>query len=122
MDLLSFFPAWVLTHGAALIVVLPLMAGAAMAIVPRERMAWMISLLVMLICAATAFGLLLSTLSQGVITYKMGGWDPPHGIEYVVDGLSAPVLLLISVMALLCLFYALPSVQAEVEPKKRAPF
>ena len=122
MDILSLFPAWMLTHGAALIVVLPLMAGALMAIIPRERMAWIISLIIMLICAVGAFGLLLSVIDNGAVTYKMGGWDPPHGIAYVVDALSAPVLLLISTMAVLCLFYAWPSVKAEVEPKKRAPF
>ena len=122
MDILSLFPAWLLTHGAALIVVLPLMAGALMAVVPRERMAWFISLIVMVICAVSAFALLLKVLDTGIITYKMGGWDPPYGISYVVDALSAPVLLLISAMAVFCLLYALPSVQAEIEPKKRAPF
>ena len=122
MELLSLFPAWMLTHGAALIVVLPLMAGAAMAIVPRERMAWVISLIVMATCAVGAFGLLLKVFDSGAISYHMGGWAPPHGIAYVVDALSAPVLLLISAMAVICLFYAWPSVQAEVEPKKRAPF
>ena len=122
MDLLSLFPAWFLSHGAALIVVLPLLAGGIMAVVPRERMAWIITLIVMLICTVGAFGLLLSVMSQGAISYHMGGWAPPHGIAYVVDALSAPVLLLISAMALICLFYAWPSVKAEVEPKKRAPF
>jgi multicomponent Na+:H+ antiporter subunit D len=122
MDILSLFPAWLLTHGAALIVVLPLMAGAAMAVIPRERMAWVITLIVTLICTLCAFALFMQVLDQGLVTYRMGGWEPPYGIEYVVDALSAPVLLLISAMALICLFYAWPSVQAEVEPKKRAPF
>jgi len=122
MDLLSLFPAWILTHGAALMVVLPLMVGASMAIIPRERLAWALTFIVMLICMVCAFALVLQVMEQGRITYKMGGWDPPYGIEYVVDALSAPVLLLISAMAVICLFYAWPSVQAEVEPKKRAAF
>ena len=44
------------------------------------------------------------------------------GIGYYVDALNVPILLLISVVALLCTLYALPSVAAEVEPKKRGPF
>ena len=122
MDLLSVFPDWVLTHGAALIVVLPLLTGAILAIMPSERLSWAVSLIVALICSAVAFALVLQIFGGESILYAMGGWDPPHGISYVVDALSAPVLLLISLMAVLCLFYAWPSVKAEVEPKKRAPF
>jgi len=84
MDVLSLFPAWVLTHGAALMVVLPLMVGASMAIIPRERLAWILTFIVMLICMVCAFALVLQVIEQGRITYKMGGWDPPYGIEYVV--------------------------------------
>ena len=122
MDLLSFFPDWGLTHGAALLVVLPLLMGAVLAIMPSERISWLVAIIVTLICSVIAFGLVLQIFGGESLTYAMGGWDPPHGIAYVVDALSAPVLLLISLMAVLCLIYAWPSVQAEVEPKKRAPF
>ena len=122
MDLLSFFPEWVLTHGAALLVVLPLLMGAVMAVLPSERLSWLTAVIVALVCSALAFGLVLQIFGGESLVYSMGGWDPPHGIAYVVDALSAPVLLLISLMAVLCLIYAWPSVQAEVEPKKRAPF
>ena len=39
MDILSSYPEWLITHGAALCVVLPLMMGTVTAILPRERMA-----------------------------------------------------------------------------------
>ncbi len=122
MDILSAYPAWLITHGAALLVVLPLLLGAITAILPRERLAWIVTLIVTLICTAAAFGLLLTIFGGETQLYKMGGWDPPHGISYVIDGLNTPVLLLISAMAVLCTIYGLPSVAAEVEPKKRAPF
>jgi len=122
MDILSLLPAWLLSHGAALIVVLPLMAGSAMAVIPKERLAWGISFIVTLICVIGSLGLYLQVNNGDTLTYAMGGWAPPHGIGYVVDALSAPVLLLISAMAMICLLYAWPSVSAEVEPKKRAPF
>lgn len=122
MDILSSYPAWLITHGAALMVVLPLLMGAITAILPRERLAWIVTLIVSAILTLTAFGLVLTILGGETQLYKMGGWDPPHGISYVIDGLNAPLLLLISAMALLCTLYALPTVVAEVEPKKRAPF
>jgi len=122
MDILSLYPTWILTHGAALIVVLPLLAGAIAAILPSRHFAWGTTLLVTLICVGIAFALVLQIFGGDTIHYKLGGWDPPHGIAYVVDGLNAPVLLLISAMALLCTVYGLPTISAEVEPKKRAPF
>jgi len=122
MDLLSLFPDWVMTHGAALLVVLPLLMGVILAILPSEKLSWALAFIVALICSVLALGLVLQIFGGESIVYSMGGWDPPHGISYVVDALSAPVLLLISLMAVLCLFYAWPSVRAEVEPKKRAPF
>ncbi|MGB0907831.1 MAG: monovalent cation/H+ antiporter subunit D family protein [Maricaulaceae bacterium] len=122
MDILSYTPEWVLTHGAAFIVVLPLLMAAIVAIMPSERLAWITAMIVTLLCSLCAFALLAVILGGDSITYAMGGWDPPYGIAYVVDGLSAPVLLLISAMGVLCTLYALPAVRAEVEPKKRAPF
>jgi len=122
MELLEFFPQWLLYHGAALAVILPLLVGAICAILPSERLAWFSTLIVVSICTVTAFGLLLYTFGGDSVLYKMGGWDPPKGISYVIDGLNTPVIFLISVMALLTTIYGLPSVVAEVEPKKRAPF
>ncbi len=122
MDILSAYPSWPITHGAALLVVLPLLLGAIVSILPREKMAWAITLIVSLILTVTAFGLVLTIFGGETQLYKLGGWDPPHGISFVIDGLNTPVLFLISAMALLCTIYGLPSVAAEVEPKKRAPF
>lgn len=49
-------------------------------------------------CAAVLFMQVLSTGSQ---TYLLGGWAPPWGISLVVDPLSALMLLVVSVGALL---------------------
>ena len=122
MDILSSYPAWLIAHGAALMVILPLLVGAITSVIPRERLAWIVTLIVTAILTVTAFGLVLHIFGGETQLYKMGGWDPPHGISYVIDGLNTPVMLLICFMALLCTIYGLPSVAAEVEPKKRAPF
>ena len=122
MDILSLYSPWLITHGAALLVVLPLLMGAITTIIPRERAAWAVTLIVSIILTVVALGLVLTVMSGETQLYKLGGWEPPHGISYVIDGLNTPVLLLISAISLLCTLYALPSVVAEVEPKKRAPF
>ena len=120
--MLSLFPDWILTHGAASLVVVPLMLAVLTALNPSAKLAWVTVLGVAALCTFTAFGLLLQVMSHGPIHYAMGGWQPPIGIGYYVDALNAPILLLISGVALLCTIYALPSVVAEVEPKKRGPF
>ena len=122
MELLSFFPDWVLTHGPALLVVLPLMMAAVVALLTSEKLAWLVTLITAIVAIFLSVGALQYVLSVGPINYAMGGWEPPIGIGYHIDGLNAPVLLLISLVAFFCTLYALPSVVAEVEPKKRAPF
>ncbi|NNC37792.1 MAG: monovalent cation/H+ antiporter subunit D family protein [Hyphomonadaceae bacterium] len=122
MELLSYFPEWVLTHGPALLVVLPLLVAVITALLPSEKIAWLATILTAAMSIFLSVGALQYVLSVGPINYAMGGWEPPLGIGYHIDGLNAPVLLLISAVAFLCTLYALPSVVAEVEPKKRAPF
>lgn len=122
MDILSAYPGWLIEHGAALLVILPLLMGAITAIMPSERLSWVTTMIVTLVLTVTSFGLLLTIMGGESQLYRLGGWDPPHGISFVIDGLNTPVLFLISAMALLTTLYALPSVAAEVEPKKRPPF
>ena len=127
MDLMSYIPPWVLVHGPALLVVLPLLMAVVTAILPSRgafgaRLAWGATLSTSAICLAVAVAMLLHVNAHGAIDYAMGGWDAPLGIGYRVDTLSAPILVLISAVAVLCTLYALPSVGAEVEPKKRTAF
>ena len=121
------FLEWILLHGPALIVVLPLMAAVLVAILPSQtqwgqKLAWAAAWAVSIACALIGFLILMHVLHSGPVDYAMGGWEPPMGIAYRIDALNAPILLLIPIVALLCLLYALPSVTAEVEPKKRASF
>ena len=125
--MVSLFPDWILTHGPALVVVLPLIMGVLVALLPSrtdigQKLAWIITWLTSAACALIAFGLLMQVLQHGPIDYAMGGWQPPLGIGYHIDALNAPIMLLIALVAVLCTLYALPSVIAEVEPKKRAAF
>jgi len=122
MAMLDVFPNWLLVHGPAFLIALPLLLAAITAILPNGKSAWLTSFVVTLICTITAFALALNNVQNGVSIYPLGGWEPPHGISLVVDALNAPVLVLIAFMAFITMFYALPASLAEIEPKKRAPF
>lgn len=74
--------------------------------------------------AATAVLSLLAlrrVLAGGVIRYHVGGWEPPWGIELVVDHLSAFVAVAVSGVGALALLYAGPSALRDVRGRE-APF
>ncbi|MFW5931684.1 MAG: complex I subunit 5 family protein [Desulfohalobiaceae bacterium] len=64
---------------------------------------------------------MLEVLEQGRISYHLGGWMPPMGIEFILDPLSAFMCLVITGISLLVLFYSISSVIQET-PQKYIPF
>ncbi len=60
-------------------------------------------------------------LEQGRISYHLGGWMPPMGIELILDPLSAFICLVITAVAVLVIFYSRQSVLYET-PDKLLPF
>lgn len=106
----------------ALQVIVPLLGAVLCALVRRGWLAWFIALVVSWIVPIIAIAMILQVLDGGVISYAMGGWVPPIGIEYRVDLLSAFVLLLISMVGAVMLPYANLSVQSEISEDKRAWF
>ena len=108
----------VLQHLPALLVVLPLLAAPLLILIPNARLAWFITLVVSWVCLGVSVLLLQQVLAEGVVSYAMGGWAPPWGIEYRLDALNAFVLLIVAGMSALIMPYALRSVPSEVEPGK----
>ena len=53
-------------------------------------------------------------LQSGEVSYAIGGWAPPWGIEYRVDLLNAFVLVLVSGIGAFVMAYAPPSLSVEV--------
>ncbi len=121
----SLVPDTVAAHAPALLVVVPMITAPIAAMMPNGRIAWFLSLL------ATAASLLMAVviLSQvrsieggAVLSYAMGGWAPPAGIEFRIDGLNAMVLLLVSIIGFLATIFSWPSVKAEIRDAKIAMF
>ncbi len=106
-----------MTHLPVLQVLIPLMGAPACALLRQRRAAWTLFLLVTggaLVCAV----LLVLRMEQGSVRYALGGWPAPRGIEYVIDPLNAPMLALVSLIALIVAVYARPSVEAEIETRR----
>ncbi len=109
-------------HLPALQVVLPLLAAPLCAIFRRGFIAWLFTLIASWAAFAAAIGLVLRVLDEGVISYAMGGWAPPIGIEYRVDLINAFVLLVVSGVGAVIVPYARASVAERFDDTQQAWF
>ncbi len=121
-DVISLYPAFIVEHAAPLVVVVPLIAAALAAMTPGQRPAWLITLGATGASTLLAILLLAQTMTQGVVSYALGGWVAPIGIEYRVDQLNAMILLLVGVFGFLCALYAPRSVDDEIPQSMRGLF
>ena len=112
----------VLPHLPALQVVIPLIAAPLCLLAGRASLAWTIAFLASACATAAAAILAYQTLHHGPISYHMGGWAPPWGIEYVVDSANAFILLLVSGIATVVLLYCPSSVSKEIRAGREHMF
>lgn len=101
-------------HLPVLTVLVPLLAAPIIVLIGSRFLAWKIAFLASLVSCLFASNLLLDTIDGSVISYALGGWEPPLGIEYRIDAANAFVLFLISGVSTLVLPYAKRSVEFEI--------
>lgn len=65
------------------------------------------------ISVLSSIGLLGQVIADGPLVYKLGGWDPPIGITYNMDGLNGLVLVVVSCLALVNLLSVRAGVNKE---------
>lgn len=109
-------------HLPILQVAIPMLGAGVVAIVRKGAVAWFIALAVSLSMPVVAILLLHQTFVNGVISYELGGWAPPAGIEYRVDVANALVLVLVSLMAAITLPYAKRVVDHDIAEKNQSLF
>ena len=109
-------------HLPALQVVVPLIAGPLCVIVRRGAAAWALATAVAFVCVVIAAFLLAEVTTSGPISYALGGWIAPWGIEYRVDSANAYVLLIVSAIALAVMPYARRSAGREIPAEQHHLF
>ncbi len=109
-------------HLPILQVILPLMAAPACLVLDRPRLVWGFTLAVSAATLAISIMLLQMVAASGPISYALGGWDAPWGIEYRIDLLNAYVLLIVSALNLVALLPAYQSVAQEVGEQRQVYF
>ena len=104
-------------HLSILLVVIPLLAAPITAILPWARIAWLLTLLVSWVCLLLSVWQLQIVLTGNIISYELGGWAPPWGIEYRIDIINAFIAMIVAAIAAITLPYALRSVEQEIVPR-----
>ena len=109
-------------HFPILPIILPLIAAPLCILLGHRQSVWLFSILVSGLSFCVSVYLLLATLDQGVLSYAVGGWEPPWGIEVRIDVASALVLTIVTGISSLVLVYAKDSIAKEIDPSQHTLF
>jgi multicomponent Na+:H+ antiporter subunit D len=105
-------------HLPTLPIVVPLLAAVLCVPMRWRTAAWAVYLLAGLGSLVSAALLADRVAQDGTQRYAMGGWPAPEGIEFVVADFNVPVLLLVSLVAVVVGVYSRRSVDAEIDPRR----
>jgi len=101
-------------HLPVLLIVIPMIAAPLAVLIGNRRVVQLLSLAV----CWTTFGLALWMVaivnSSGPVSYELGGWAPPYGIEYRVDQLNSFIIMFVSGLGAIVLTYSPHSLNAEI--------
>jgi len=103
-----------LAHLPALEVVVPLIAAPLTLVLRRASIAWALTTAACAFSFVAALLLAAEVAEHGPLSYAIGSWAPPWGIEYRVDALSAFMLVLVSGIATVVTPFARRSVALEL--------
>ncbi|WP_207062965.1 monovalent cation/H+ antiporter subunit D family protein [Motiliproteus sp. SC1-56] len=107
---------------AVLVVIMPLLAAPLCVLIGRIAVARWLALLVGWASAAMALTLLAVVEANGPLSYALGDWAPPWGIEYRLDRLGSYVLLIVTLITALVFSFAPRSVDREIPEGRQIPF
>lgn len=103
-----------LVHLPVLQVIIPLIAAPLCVILRQGTLSWLLTALVSILSFVISCLLFNQVLTEGVISYALGGWLSPWGIEYRVDNLTVFMLLVVNGIAATVLLGAKSSLANEI--------
>jgi multicomponent Na+:H+ antiporter subunit D len=109
-------------HIATIVVMLPIISSVFVMLIRNNSVNWLISTTASLITSIASIMMYLQVSKNGNISYAMGGWEPPVGIEYRIDEFNALFVILISIASFLILIYARHSLNGELKENKISTF
>lgn len=109
-------------HLPVLLIAVPMITAPLCVLVGRASIAYGLALTASIVTFAIAVQLMINLSVTPEIHYELGGWSPPYGIEYVVDGFSGFVMMFVAGLGAVVLLYAPLSVKAEIPQSKQYLF
>ncbi|MSP41872.1 MAG: monovalent cation/H+ antiporter subunit D family protein [Alphaproteobacteria bacterium] len=109
-------------HLAILQVMLPMLCAPLCVFARRPVIAWLIATAATLFALAGSFILFAQALNAGVISYHLGGWAPPWGIEFRLDAANSFVLIIVSLVGAVCMIYGRDSIPREIKSSDQPLF
>ena len=112
-----------LVHLPLLPVLIPLLTALLIPVVGRTpQRAWALATIGTALSALSSLALLRQVIEEGRLSYWLGNWEPPWGIEYAVDPVNGFVAVIVSGMALLVAIYSARSLRTEIPEEKISLF
>ena len=102
------------TNLPVLQVVIPLMAAPICVIIRQSTLSWIFATLVCFISFFISCLLFNHVQMEGTLSYAIGGWVAPWGIEYVIDKLTIYILLIVTGLASLIILGGRESLSYEI--------
>ena len=109
-------------HLPALQVVVPMLVAPLVILLRPRGLAWAACTAASVLAFAIAIQITSTVLSTGPISYAMGSWPAPYGIELRIDTLSALLLLVVTGASALTLASGRQSLDASIEAERQPLF
>lgn len=109
----------IISQSAILILVIPLISAFLTLAIGlwKEKFCYPLVIIAVSLSALSSIITLNTVISKGTIHYYLGNWDPPWGIEVVIDHLGAFIAVIISFLSLFAAIYAKRSIEQELPEK-----
>ncbi len=106
-------------HAAILIIVIPMLSSFINLLLGLrdKRLCYPFTVAALGVSVFYSFVILNTVISEGTINYRLGGWAPPWGIEYVIDHLNAFIMAIVSFISLAVAIYSKKSIEQELPGK-----
>src|SRR3989339_278813 len=107
-------------HAPILIIVLPLIVSLLNTAVGlwKRDLCYPIAVATLGVVVLLSFNIMGSVIDAGKIHYRLGGWAPPWGIEYVIDHLNAFIAIIVSFISFIVAIYSKRSIEQELTKSK----
>ena len=97
-----------------LVVLTPLMMSLIVVLISNNFLSWLLTLFTTLITLFFSLLLYQEVYLHKAISYALGNWVPPLGIEYLIDKVSIIPIIIIALISFLATFFASKIMPAEI--------